>query len=588
MPTKWCHCARYSPFDIPNTKNRQEGIINARLIYSLLVLICIFGCARSRSHISQSMAAQSPTLASIPKATSVQLTSPVVHHEQEVHSAESADEFDSEIILAAMSLTSTGSKGSEADEPTQSKDKLLSDAEQLLDIPPSPDANSGDGELSLEEVIQSVYQYFPSLEAAIFSRGIAAGEYLSAEGAFDTKLKAASENGPTGFYRTFRQSVGVIQPIYQGGEFFAGYRIGRGEFEPWYKERETNEGGEFKAGVVLPLARDQQIDERRAELWKANYDRFIVEPEIQAQLIDFVQEATLVYWEWVAAGESYRVAEDILALAKDRTDRIRSQVKNGLLPPLELSDNLRLVSERQGKLAESQQKLQKAAIKLSLYYRDKAGQPVIPLREQLPEFGDPQPVDEDQLNADAQLALQQRPELTLYSLFLEQLNIDYAQACNNLRPEIDAVFTTSQDMGIPTSSKNDKGEFELDASIFVNVPIQRRKARGKIQAVESKMSQLNAKRRMTEDKIVTEVQTAHAAMLNAAKQYEEVRQAIEYAEELAQRERVNFEQGTSDLLKVTLREQYAVEARLKAIDALLSFYAAKANYRAALAQDRLE
>ncbi len=48
-----------------------------------------------------------------------------------------------------------------------------------------------------------------------------------------------------------------------------GYRIGDGDFAPWYGERETNEGGEFAVGAALPFWKDRVIDKRRAEIFKA-------------------------------------------------------------------------------------------------------------------------------------------------------------------------------------------------------------------------------------------------------------------------------------------------------------------------------
>ncbi|MCA9024558.1 MAG: TolC family protein [Planctomycetaceae bacterium] len=445
----------------------------------------------------------------------------------------------------------------------------------------------GNEAVLLEHVIASVYQSYPLLESALYSRTIAAGEQLAASGAFDLKLKAASENGPTGFYQTYRQSVGLVQPIYHGGEAFAGYRIGRGDFQPWYLERQTNGSGEFKAGLAVPLARNRDIDSRRADLWRSNYGRQLVEPDIQAQLIGFVQEASYIYWTWVAAGENVRIADRVLQLAMDRTERISRQVEEGLLDPPELTDNLRLVAERRGKLADAERKFQQTAIKLSLYYRDLNGAPLVPSPKSLPAFPDPLLTAPESLNSDIQIALEQRPEMYVLNMIRRQLDVDYAESQNDLRPNIDAVVAGSQDIGEPTSSKNDKGQFELDASIFVDVPLQRRKAQGKMQAIQAKIAQLSAKRRLTEDKIVTDVQSAYAGLVSAYEQVQQAQEAVEYAEDLARRERLNFEQGASDLLKVTLREQYAAEAAAKVVDARLLYFQTQADYRAALAQDRL-
>jgi outer membrane protein TolC len=106
-------------------------------------------------------------------------------------------------------------------------------------------------------------------------------------------------------------------------------------------------------------------------------------------------------------------------------------------------------------------------------------------------------------------------------------------------------------------------------------------------ALEGKLAQLSAKRKMVGDKIVVEVQTAHIALSAAREQYQQAQEAVRLAEDMANRERQNLQAGLSDLLKVTLREQYAVEAALKAIEAQIIYYHAEADLRAALGVDAL-
>ncbi|MFV0443228.1 MAG: TolC family protein [Planctomycetaceae bacterium] len=444
-----------------------------------------------------------------------------------------------------------------------------------------------DAPLVLESVISSVYQRYPLLQYALYTRNIAAGNQVAARGEFDLKLKGASENGPTGYYQTYRQSIGVVQPLYGGGEVFAGYRIGRGDYQPWYQERQTNDGGEFKAGLGIPLLQNTTIDPRRAALWQAQYGRQLAEPEIQAQLIAFVQEASYAYWTWIAAGANYQVVERVLELAEDRTDRIRSQVEAGLIDPPELTDNLRLVAERQAKLADARRKRDQSAAKLSLYLRDDSGRPLIPDIKQWAEFPEPPRTLSQTTESEIALALQSRPELKALDWQRRQIEVEYAQAENLTLPDLDAVLSGSQDVGQPTSKKRDKSQFEMEASLYLDVPIQRRKARGKMTALEGKLAQISAKRRMTSDKIAVDVQYARIALDAALQQVDQTREAVRLAEDLAERERQNLQQGLSDLLKVTLREQYAAESALKAIDALLQYYEADADLRAAMGLDRL-
>lgn len=525
-------------------------------------------------------AAPDTVTASPPPATAALTASqPVLVPSAQTRSDTQATDAPAPLQLAGYTTSETSAES----------DNLVSGPEQDAASIASRDAAADPApeSLQLDVVIASVYQSYPLLLAALQNRNRAFGQQVGASGAFDTKLKGASENGALGFYQTYRQSIGLVQPTYWGGEVFGGYRIGRGDYQPWYQERQTNDGGEFKAGVQVPLARNRNIDDRRAELWKAGVERQLAEPDIQAQLISAVQDGSYAWWDWVAAGEYHRIAGRILALAEERTSRIQSQVEVGFLDPPELTDNLRLVAIRQAKVADTRRKLQQTAAKLSIFLRDEAGNPVLPREDQLPGFPAVPGLETFSLDVDTQRALEQRPELRMLDLLSRQIRIDLSNASNQLQPELNAVLWGSQDVGDPTSKKGDKTPLEAEASVFLDVPIERRKARGKITESQAKLAQLAAKRRLTADKITVDVQMAYAAIVSAFEQVTETQAALKFAEELAERERQNLEAGASDLLKVTLREQYAVESAEKQIDALKLFFESLADYRAAVAQDQL-
>ncbi|QDV17210.1 Outer membrane efflux protein [Gimesia panareensis] len=553
-------------------------------VWILLLAVLSEGCAVSRQKMTRSEPDPAPSVVQIkPAADTIKdpqpsTAAPVVYPESLVENSKDIKTEPDESPLQQVSA-----------ESNPEGESIPQEFVAAPHLPPLPDQNFAPSQqgLVLEAVINSVYASYPLLEAAIYSREVAAGQQLSSMGEFDHKFKAGSENQPMGYYQTYRQHVGLIKPLYQGGEAFAGYRIGRGSFEPWYLNRQTNEGGELKAGFSVPLAKNRDIDQRRAALWRATYGVDVVEPEIQAQLIDFVQQGSYAYWDWVAAGAKLVIADRILKLAEDRTERIRSQVENGFLDPPELTDNLRLVAERRGKRALAERKLQQTAVKLSLFYRDVNGDPVIPGPEQVPRFPELEQIDEAQVALDASRALEQRPEIYTLDLIRRQLDIDYSEAENECLPAVDLLMAGSQDMGYPSSYRNYKGPFELDAHLLVEVPLERRKARGKMQSVGGKISQLTAKRKLTEEKIIAEVESAYAGLIGAYKQAQQAEQAVGYAEDLARRERRNFEEGLSDLLKVTLREQYAFESAEKSVDAKLLYFKEQADYRAALAEDQL-
>lgn len=440
--------------------------------------------------------------------------------------------------------------------------------------------------LTLDHVITAVLQAYPLLQIAYLERNIAAGAYLSAQGEFDLKLKADSMNMPLGYYQTYRHSLGLEQPLFGGGTVSGGYRLGRGDFEPWYKERQTNEGGEFKLGLAVPLWQNRAIDERRAQLWRTAYGRDLVEPTIQAQLLVFIRDASLSYWDWVGAGMQYRFAQQLLNLALDRDAQLREQVRRGIRPESDLIDNERLIVSRRVKLLETQRKLLTAAAKLSLFLRWDDGSPLVPPEENLPSaFPDPHPIHPEWLDRDITYAQSRRPELRALDYERQILVVDWQLAQNQFQPELNALMSASQDIGGPASASKDKTPTELEAGLVFQVPLQRRKASGKIQAIEAKLSQWAAKRRFTAEKIAVEVQAAVIALNTAYRAVSQAREAVRLNEEMERFEIIRLDQGTSDFLRVNLREQATFDARVAEVSALQQYYEAQAEYRAAVAAD---
>jgi len=476
--------------------------------------------------------------------------------------------------------------GDRAQDSSDQEESLPQPAERL----PTPSANpedgiAQDGSLELSSVVASIHATFPLLQAAYQERGIAAGNLTAAWGAFDTQFQASSENQPIGFYETYRHAAGLSRPLYRGGGLFGGYRIGRGDFEPWYRERETDDGGEFHAGIRVPLLRDRDIDARRAALWRATYDQQRAEPEIRLQLILFVRDGSVAFWSWIAAGQQYRVGQRALQLARQRNDQLKRQVELGDIDPPVLQDNLQAIAQREARLIDLHRKVQQAAIRLSLFYRSPDGVPIIPMDVQSTGFPKPSELRSDQLNVDIATALGARPEIAALDLHARRIEVFLSEARNDMLPAVDVQLAGSQDVGPPASPRRDKSQLEVEASVFVDVPLQRRAAQGKMQAARSQLVQLAANRQFTENTIVVEIQSAFAALEAAFYRLERARESVRLAEYMAGVERRKLDLGESNLLTLVLREQIAIEAAESEIDALLEYFTAAADYDAALARD---
>jgi outer membrane protein TolC len=333
---------------------------------------------------------------------------------------------------------------------------------------------------------------------------------------------------------------------------------------------------------MAPIIRDRWIDANRAALWQAQLERNRVEPEIRAQLILFVRDGAATYWDWVAAGASYRIANELLKLALVRQEALEEQVEAEEKAPIDLVDNRRIIVSREAKQIDAERKLRQAAVKLSLFLRDDAGVPVVlDATAKPPEFP-PVPNEFTLDAADVSRALANRPELADLNFQRQQLDVALRQAENERLPNVDAGLLVSQDVGEPTSSKRDKSPAEVQALVTLEYAVEQRKALGKARAIQGKLTQLQAKARFVEDKIVAEVRNSRLAIQAAVERVERARESFELAQRMLEAERDLFMEGQSTLLNLNLREGQAADAAAELVLANLDYYLANVDYAAAL------
>lgn len=445
--------------------------------------------------------------------------------------------------------------------------------------------NSVGGPLSLDEVLYSVERNYPLLRAIEQERAIAGGRLVSAMGAFDTNLLATVEGQGT-TYDNFRSGVGVTQAIPFGGlGLFAGYRNGYGDFPTYYLGQKTAVGGEFRAGISIPLLRDRAIDRPRAAVQQARLDVAIAEPVIETQRLAFQRAAALTYWNWVAAGQRLKIVATLVDLAVERDEQLKRQVAEGRLPNIERIDNQQNLALRNGVLVQAQRAFQQATIELSLFLRDDSGQPTLANLDRLPEFPPVQPVDMKTFDAALQTAFELRPEPRRLRLQRDRVAVELQLAQNQTLPGLNAVVAAAQDTGAGKSSlsgPNGLDRSTVSAGVAFQLPIQLRDARGRIQVAQAQLTQLEQQLRQAEDVVRAEVQDAYSALERAFEFYQQAKQRVELARLVARAERIQLQLGRSDVLRVTLREQAAFDAEIIEITAQQEYFRALAILRAVL------
>jgi len=485
----------------------------------------------------------------------------------------------SEDADAESELTSEAEEQTEQapPEPTEISDSTaLDSASPFSDDFGQTAAETG---ISLDAVLRSVAECYPEINIAIGELESASGKTLASWGEFDSVASLHSISQPLGFYQTYRNGVGISRPLYSGGEVYGTYRIGDGNFEPWYGERETNEAGEFKVGFDLPLLKDRSIDKRRAGVQSAQLQQQQLSANVETRLLNFERAATQAYWDWVASGQVVSIQQQLLDLAETRIDQVDKRMAAGDLAAIAGIDNNRFIAKRKNGLIKARRGLEKAAIKLSMFYRDANCQPVIASAENLPtSFPSENLLPEQQILNDIQTALASRPELQELAAARQEAVVKLEYANNLLLPKLNIKGFAGQDIGGETSSSGDKTPFELNLGVFGEVPIERRKGAGKIEEAKGKILQIDAKRQLVSNKIQASIQDAASAVNNAAEQIQQSRENVQLTAQSLRLGRLSFEAGDIDLLALNIYESSIADAKLQLLEAQYKYFSSLAKY----------
>jgi outer membrane protein TolC len=121
----------------------------------------------------------------------------------------------------------------------------------------------------------------------------------------------------------------------------------------------------------------------------------------------------------------------------------------------------------------------------------------------------------------------------------------------------------------------------LQAALVFQMPVQRRDAFGKMQTLDSQLTQVNRQLSYAGDQVRAEVQDAFSLLERAYEFHEQSKHRLELARLVALAEREQLRLGRSDVLRVTLREQAKFEAEVAEINARQEYWRAESDLRAA-------
>lgn len=437
------------------------------------------------------------------------------------------------------------------------------------------------GALTESQVLSSVTQHYPLVQAATANIQKARAEYLASKGRFDPKINSQLIGSPNNFYRNIYSDTELNIPVTDSGNsFFTGYRIGRGNFPVYNQERETYNNGEIKAGIELPLLRDKNIDIGRAKIKQSRIRTALNQAELKLVRLEANQAATIAYWDWYAEGKKLLLQQQLLDLANVRQRALEGSFNAGDVANIEVVDNKRIILQRKNALTLQEAIFQKASLTLALFYRDAKGNPIAAGIDALPKQSQPASnYNLTAINEHYDLRILEHPAVKRLNEQRKLTYVDLESAHNKLLPKLNNRIYFSQDFGGGNPPLN---RTSINYQLVFELPILQREAKGEILAATHMINKINEEERMQHDNLVRILKDSINQIKAQQTIINSVGEEIKMAVQVQKAENIRFQNGDSNLFLLNQREIETVQTQIRYVDSIGNYHKAIAALRFAM------
>ncbi|MBX9766591.1 MAG: TolC family protein, partial [Bdellovibrionales bacterium] len=306
------------------------------------------------------------------------------------------------------------------------------------------------------------------------------------------------------------------------------------------------------------------------------------ERRLQIEKIEVSRQVQRRYWDWFFLGKRYHILKSLLEIAIRRDSFLIKRVQAGDLPLIEQTDNQRAIAQRRVQVVQARRNFEKAALELSLYFRDQSGTPLIPGEDRLPSAAPPLPSLDLEPKKSVDLAILNRPELGDFEYQVREARADLRLAMNELLPSLDLGADFEKSLGGNLSSAFPENEIRVKMKL--ELPLLFRVGRGRRQTTQSRLDILTVRQKYLQNQIEVQVRDALIAVTAALENIENAKDEVRLASQVEEGERRRFEAGESSFILVNLREIATADAAIREIDALHNYFNSHVDYRAATAE----
>ncbi|NBG65681.1 TolC family protein [Acidiluteibacter ferrifornacis] len=429
--------------------------------------------------------------------------------------------------------------------------------------------------MSFDQFMEIVKTHHPIAKQANLKIQVGEATMQQARGGFDPKLfNDVSQKyfNDKNYYSLI--DAGVKIPTWFGIEVKGGYEQNKGNY--LNPENNTPSNGLWYAGISLPVGAGLFIDERRAELRKAQLFQEMNTAERQLMVNELLFESGKAYWDWFEAYNIYRVYQEAVALANVRYQGVKQNALLGDQPAMDTVEAGIQMQNRQLALRQSKLDYDNAAAHLMVFLWADG---TIPLEL---ENGTQPEVNENILGkgvdpyyfAQRDTLLIKHPKLKQFQLKMEQIAIDQRLKREQLKPTLNLKYNALSE-AINSTPFEEYNANNYNWGLEFSMPILLRKERGALRLAEYKMQEAELEYGNQTAEVLYKINSALNEWEATKDQLDIYTQTVLDYNRLLNGERQLFNAGESSLFMVNSREVGFISAQIKQIEILAKNHKAR-------------
>ncbi len=415
---------------------------------------------------------------------------------------------------------------------------------------------------TIETFLSDVSKNHPVAKQADFRINQSISNVLASKGAFDPVfMQENSQKTLDGkSYFDYRSSELKLKTQY-GLSVKTGIENSGGNFP----NPEFTPGGLSYAGLELPVLKGLLFDQQRATLRQAEIFKLQTEQEKRQMLNDLFLDASMAYWSWTGAYQSFSVFSQNLLNAKQRFNLLKQAYKNGDRAVADTLEAYTQVQNIELMLNDANMELQTTELEISKYLWSDQGIAYLLPSSNIPDIIQfTQFMRSDDLNSLIESAKANHPELNQYSFKLRSLQVEKKLKAQSLLPELNLKLNLLAKefyrFGYGTAPYfNNNYKFGID----MKFPLLLREGRGNYQKTIFKIGETNSFVNNKAWEIENKIRQYSAQLSLYETQIKNSFSLVNNYQQLLKNEELRFNQGESSLFLINSRELKLLEGLIK-------------------------